>query len=269
MALRASDHNGDSIWAPTASVTASTDSSLYGWGGTLQSPTYQEARGFWTVEERDAHINCLELRAVTRLVDTFVVYMARRTVRLLCDNTAAVHVINSGTSKSPAMMAELRKLYALLDRHRITLKVEYISTHDNVEADRLSRHRDTSDWKLNRTEFRRHGMNCTIDRFASSTNTQLKVFNSQWHCPGAAGVDAFAQNDWRQHRNWCNPPWQLLDKLARHLDNTGAAATVVTPAWDHTAWYALLGRMAQRVVTIASYAGLFLPGRDLPASQNI
>ncbi|XRB25094.1 CB domain-containing protein [Pseudoscourfieldia marina] len=33
------------------------------------------------------------------------------------------------------------------------------------------------------------------------------------------------------------------------------------------AWYALLGRMAQRVVTIASYAGLFLPGRDLPASR--
>jgi len=41
-------------------------------------------------------------------------------------HTATVHVINSGTSKSPAMMAELRKLYALLDRHRITLKVEYI-----------------------------------------------------------------------------------------------------------------------------------------------
>ena len=42
-----------------------------------------------------------------RLIDTFVVYMARRTVRLLCDNTATVHVINSGTSRSPAMMAEL------------------------------------------------------------------------------------------------------------------------------------------------------------------
>ncbi|XRA97932.1 hypothetical protein NFJ02_04g116300 [Pycnococcus provasolii] len=124
MALRASEHNGDNIWAPTATVTASTDSSLYGWGGTLQSPTYQEARGFWcqvtpvtarchpepnkavavrspvcplpppscsaahrtkgrgttktptpsctrglatrhwTVQERDAHINCVELRAV-------------------------------------------------------------------------------------------------------------------------------------------------------------------------------------------------------------
>ncbi|GHP10573.1 hypothetical protein PPROV_000930400 [Pycnococcus provasolii] len=28
-------------------------SSLYGWGGTLQSPTYQEARGFWTVPEEE------------------------------------------------------------------------------------------------------------------------------------------------------------------------------------------------------------------------
>ena len=26
-----------------------------------------------------------------------------------------------------------------------------------AQADRLSRHRDTSDWQLNRTEFRRHG----------------------------------------------------------------------------------------------------------------
>lgn len=267
MELSSSDHNGGPIWSPTASVTASTDSSLFGWGGTLQAPEYREARGFWTAAERGTHINCLELRAVTRLVDTFVVYMARRTVRLLCDNTATVHVINSGTSRSPAMMAELRQLYRLLDRHRIVLKVEYIATGDNVDADRLSRHRDTSDWKLHPRYFRQYGRTCTIDRFASSTNTQLQCFNSQWACPGTHGVDAFAQNDWRQHHNWCNPPWALLDQLARHLHATGAQATVVAPAWDHTAWHSMLSGMAQRLIRIASVAGLFWPGRDLPAHR--
>ncbi|XRB10040.1 hypothetical protein NFJ02_44g112040 [Pycnococcus provasolii] len=76
-----------------------------------------------------------------------------------------------------------------------------------------------------------------------------------WHCPGAAGVDAFAQNDWRQHRNWCNPPWQLLDKLARHLDHTGAAATVVTPAWDDTAWAVLAGPRSTSIADSSATLG--------------
>ena len=97
------------------------------------------------------------------------------------------------------------------------------------------------------TGQQRHPVALTLT--LTRTNAQINAFNSQWHCPGAAGVDAFAQNDWRMHRNWCNPPWQLLDKLARHLSSTGAAATVVTPAWDHTAWFALLNRMSTRLQT--------------------
>ena len=267
MSLASSPYNGGPIWQPTATVTATTDASLYGWGGTIEAPTPAEARGFWTVQERGSHINCLELRAVARLVDSFVVQMARHTVRLKCDNLATVHVINSGTSRSPALMTELRSLYRLLDRHRITLKVEYIASRDNVDADRLSRHRDTSDWQLTRREFLRYGKGCTIDRFGSATNAQLPRFNSAWHCPGTSGVDAFAQPDadWRKHHNWCNPPWVLLDRLSRHLQHTGASAVVAAPAWDHTPWHSLLRSLATRINRINAYAGLFTPGRDLPA----
>ncbi len=37
--------------------------------------------------------------------------------------------------------------------------------------------------------------------------------------------------EWRRERNWCNPPWELLDDLVVKLRNSGAEATVIAPYW--------------------------------------
>ena len=41
-------------------------------------------------------------------------------MRLLCDNQSVVYIINKGTSKAPAMMAEARELWRLCDQADIT-----------------------------------------------------------------------------------------------------------------------------------------------------
>ena len=209
------------------------------------------------------HITRLELRAVVRLVETFGPRLAGHRVRLLCDNQAVVHIINEGTSRSPVLMGDLRYLRRLLDGLQTHVSVEYIRSEDNVRADALSRVRDEEDWRIRSDIFKAMCGDCTIDRFASSTNHQLPTFNSRWPCPGSAGTDAFAQSDWREHVNYCNPPWSLLSRLASLLQANGAAAKVLAPAWRHTVWYQALRVLSTRVQHLGRAKDLFQSGRTL------
>ena len=81
-------------------------------------------------------------------------------------------------------------------------------------------------------------------------------------------MDAFAQTNWRQELNWCNPPWDLLDRLAQHLRETGAAATVVAPCWPAQAWYQALQELSSDVLHLPARQGLFCPGRPFASGTT-
>ena len=118
-----------------------------------------------------------------------------------------VHIINGLTTRSPAIMAELRLLWRVLDLNGINLLTEYINTKENVQADALSRLDDEEDWQLNPKVFRmidaveQH----SVDRFATALNALLPRFNSRWEQPGAKAVNSLALSDehWRSEKNWC------------------------------------------------------------------
>ncbi|XRB20410.1 reverse transcriptase domain-containing protein [Pseudoscourfieldia marina] len=224
-----------------------------------------EARGYWTSEEAEDHITLNELRAVTRAVTTFRSQLEGKTVQHFEDNMGVVHIINGLTTRSPAIMAELRLLWRVLDLNGINLLTEYINTKENVHADALSRLDDEEDWQLNPKVFRmidaveQH----SVDRFATALNALLPRFNSRWEQPGAEAVNSLALSDehWRSEKNWCNPPWSLLPTLADKLEQSGAAATVVTPDWPRENWAAKLDALAIEVTRIPAHTGLFIPGR--------
>lgn len=258
--------HGGPIWKPVTTAVVSTDASDFGWGGAVHSPAYLEARGFWTAEERELHITAKELLAVVRFLETHGRALEHRHVRLLCDNQAVVAVINHCTSRSGELMKILRQLHRLAGKWNLDLQVEYIRSADNTVADRLSRETDQEDWRLNPHIFELiGGHRCTVDRFASATNAQLPRFNSRWPCPGAEGVDALAQSDedWYRELNYCNPPWSVLELLARKLYSSGAAALVVSPAWTHTIAYQALASMASRTEILRRSVAMFRPGRPL------
>ena len=107
-------------------------------------------------------------------------YLSGRVIRHFEDNQAVVGVLGSLTSPSPAMMAELRALNALLERHDIELQTEYIRFESNVDADRLSREDDEPTWRLAPWALARLGVQrCTVDRFASTANAVLSRFNAR------------------------------------------------------------------------------------------
>lgn len=257
-------HNGRPIHRAVETAYLHVDASDFGWGAVLNE--HLDARGFWTSPTREAHITLKELQAVRHAVETFLPHLQGRRVLLHEDNQSVIGVLTHLTSKSPAMMTELRKLWYLLDTCNISLRPRYIRSTANIWADRLSRELDTSDWRFHPQQFqqldKRWGPH-SIDRFASSTNALLPRYNSRWLDPRTEAVDCLrmTDQDWRCEHNWCNPPWELLPDLVLKLQASGASATVIAPSWPSAAWHQALLSMASHVITFPPMRDLFLPAK--------
>ena len=254
-------HSARPIWRSPQTALLHCDASPLAWGGVLNQRL--PARGFWRAQQRREHITLLELRAVHYSVEAFLSSLRGRSVLLREDNQAVCALLRSWTSRAPGLQQELRALWALLDSNDITLEPRYIRSGDNWWADSLSRLDDRGDYRLHSRVFsqlQRAWGPCTVDRFATTNNAQLPRFNSAWACPGTAGVDAFAQADWAQELNYCNPPWELLDRLAQHLRETGAPAVVVAPHWPAQGWYQALRSLSSEMWLLPAAPDLFCPG---------
>jgi hypothetical protein len=96
------------------------------------------------------------------------------------------------------MMDELRRMWCLLDTSNINLRARYIRSTANVRDDKLNRHLDSDDFKLDLrlfaeldARFGRH----SIDRFASEHNTLLPRYNAGYKDPTCEAVDALHLSD--------------------------------------------------------------------------
>eukprot|EP00873_Tetraselmis_striata_P014154 jgi/Tetstr1/434418/TSEL_023518.t1 len=178
-----------------------------------------EARGFWGAAYERQHITWKGLKAVRLAVESFLPHLAGRRVLLLENNQAVCSVLAGLTSRSPEMMAELRKLWYLLDSNGVHIRARYIRSAANVWADRLSRHLDGVDWQLDPVLFAK--------------------LEAMW-------VDSLHMSDaeWHRENNYCNLPWPLLPDLVQKLRQSGAAATVVAPRWKGRVWHHALTEMA-------------------------
>ena len=97
-----------------------TDASMSGWGAALNSET--PAAGFWSAKQRESHITLLELKAVRLAVESFLTDLRGREVLHFIDNQAALAALTNVTSRSPVMMAELRKLWWVLDVNDVRMR---------------------------------------------------------------------------------------------------------------------------------------------------
>ena len=208
------------------------------------------------------------MKAVRCAIESFLPELKGRRLLLHEDNQSVTGVLTHLTSKSHAMMCKLRKLFLLVDEFDIKIKTKYIRSASYIWADGLSRLRDKSDWQLAPRIF--HYLSDiiwgthTVDRFASFENKQIPRYNAKWRDGHAENVDSDHLPDyaWRKERNWCNPPWELLDDLAAKLRQSRAAATVIAPMWPKYAWYAQLSEMATEIVEMPPSHSLFSPQRQ-------
>jgi hypothetical protein len=256
-------NNGRTIWTLADQAVLHCDSSTFGWGGVLNGryPT----RGLWTPAQAGLHITEKELRAVRLTVEAFLPHLRGRRVLLYEDNQAVVAVLSRLTSGSPRLMAELRKLWWLLDSNEVEIRPRYIRSAANVWADALSRETGMAEAEVAQHLFdnAQRRWPHSVDRFATWANRKLPRYNSvQWD-PQAEAIDALSQpdEDWRAENNWVFPPESQLEATVAKLLRSGAAATVVAPQRWGALWHQRLLEMTSDVIWKGRKAeSLFLPG---------
>jgi hypothetical protein len=143
--------NGKPIHKPVETAYLNTDDSGYGRGAVLNE--HLEARGLRSAEDKQQHIAWKERKAVCHAVENFLPQVACRNVVMHECNKALCHILTCLNSRSHVMMEEKRRLWCLLDTININLRACYIRSAANVLADKLSRHLDNDDWRLDPVLF--------------------------------------------------------------------------------------------------------------------
>ena len=83
---------------PQPQYQITTDASLMGWGAEFSGVS---SGGNWSHSESKHHINYLEMLAILLGLQTFAKEKSDTHIRIMCDNTTAVTVVNHmGTSHS-------------------------------------------------------------------------------------------------------------------------------------------------------------------------
>ena len=236
--------NGRKMRAMEPQIVIETDASCMGWGAFCQG---ESTGGCWSNEERQLHINVLELLAVWYGLRAFLKNPQVRAVLIHSDNTTVVAYINKmGGTRSQDLMVLARKIWAwCLDQH-IEISAQHVPGKLNIKADFLSRYlRDRTDWILHPDLFARINDQwgpLKVDLFASRFSTQLPKFYSWRADPGAVATDAFRQS-WKEVGLFAHPPWCLIARVLQKVRLEEATLVVVTPLWRAQPWFPVIVSM--------------------------
>lgn len=128
--------NGVSRWITGADVISFSDASSKGFGFHCGSSM---RLGAWPLSARGRHINWKELRAVELSCAELGPSWTGRHVLFVCDNMTAVEIINSGSSRNPALADIIRRIAMLAALYDFDFRAVHIPGVDNKWADLLSR----------------------------------------------------------------------------------------------------------------------------------
>lgn len=259
--LGSSAEVGRALWEQPVVAELTTDACGYGWGAVLNRSV--PARGFFSLADQAMHINVQELLALDKALDCFPSIKGPGTLRIRLDSAVNVAVVNNMTSRSPALMAVLTRIADKLTARGLRAEATWLSSLANEYADRLSRDKDSSDWRLLPHVFQRINNcwgPCTIDRFATAENAHLPRFNSRDMSAGTEALDGWAQ-PWGGEVNFVNPPISQADRILPKIAGDMATAVVVLPEWPAMPWWRPMLDAASAAVYLPPSANLFTHGK--------
>ena len=144
--------NGHAIsrTAPESALQCFSDASNSGYGAYIIAPLILSAQGQWSPDESRRSSTWRELAAVQRALVALQSQLAGQVLQWHCDNAAAVHILDYGSSKPPLQLLAVHIVEICL-RNRIRLFPVWIPRDENSVADELSRctlEVDCDDWQL-------------------------------------------------------------------------------------------------------------------------
>lgn len=223
-------------------VTITTDASLLGWGAVLGE---RSIGGRWSAEERNNHINTLEMMAISLAIESFCSEISNNHVMIRCDNTTAVsYITNMGGIKSIACDKVSKHIWLFCIKNKIWLSCSYIPGKLNTLADHKSRKfNDQLEWKLNQKVFNKLcaiWQTPEIDLFASRLNFQVEKFCSWKPDPRSEFVNAFTMDWGKFDFIYIFSPFSLLNRCIRKIKTDKASGLIVAPYWPTQVWFPAL-----------------------------
>lgn len=241
-----------------------SDASGIGWGIFCDG---QVANGFWTEEDKENHINHLELLAAFLGLQCFAKYLNSCQILLRIDNTTAIAYINRmGGIQFNNLNRLARDIWQWCEARKIWIFASYIKSKDNKEADLESRSINMDgEWELSPAVFldivRSFG-NPSIDLFATRANTKCDRYLSWHRDPHAENIDAFTVN-WKNYPLfYAFPPFALISKTIQKIKDDQAFGIIVFPMWPSQPWYPFIHAM------VVSEIKLFRPSNQLLLSPS-
>ncbi len=190
----------------------------------------------------------LELKGAFLTLQCFAANKRNIHVRMMLDNTTAIACINKFGSVKPRLMAETQLLYSWVLERNIRLSSAHVPGKKNVLADKESRTQNSDiEWSLKDNWFawivKQFGKP-DVDLFASRINKKLDKYVAWRPDPLAMCIDAFTMS-WSNIYGYLFPPFSVMARVVRKLEEDQAEAVLVYPHWDTQAW---LPRLTKLVV---------------------
>ncbi|XP_033633155.1 uncharacterized protein LOC117294748 [Asterias rubens] len=254
---------GRAFRPPPPSVTVTTDASLLGWGATLHP---RQIAGVWGSEHLSAHINVLEILAVSNALWHFQSDVRGRAVLVRCDNATVVAYINhQGGTRSGRLCALAWDVIHCFTQQGTALSAVHIPGVENVTADALSRGWIApTEWSLlpqvARSLF--HLIDQPhVDLFASHANHQLPFYCARGPDPNVWKIDALSVQ-W----DYAFPPISLVSRVLTKIEQEDCRVLLTAPFLPRQPWF-------PRLVRLLVHRPVILPGQaDLlyqPSSRMV
>lgn len=237
--------------SPTVTITC--DACNTGWGGWSGS---SETKGKFSVQESSLHINEKELLAVLFSLQSLLTQTRNQVIKVLSDNAVTVSYINNMGGRIQRCYDIARQIWEWAIARDNWIISSHIPGKKNTQADALSRALTVNtEWSLHSQIFDailNRYPRLEIDLFASRLNFKLNKYVSWLPDPGATFCDAFSIH-WGPFFAYAFPPFALIGKVLKKVQEDGATMVIVVPDWPTSPWYS-------RLLEMSIETPFFIPG---------
>lgn len=220
------------------SIEIFSDAFSSGWGAFCNK---SRVNSHWNADERNQHINYLELLAAWFGLKCFAKDLKDCDILLRIDNTTAIAYINkNGGVRFPKLAKIAKQIWQWCEARNLWIFASYIASKDNIEADFESRRLEPeTEYALAYSAYDQiisEFGNPEIDLFANRTNTKCTKYFSWKKDPGSIGIDAFTFK-WEKYYFYAFPPFSIILRALEKIRFEKARGILVVPLWPAQAWF--------------------------------
>ena len=167
-------------------------------------------------------------------------------IKVMTDNSTTVACINKKGSTKTDCNEITRDIWLWCIEHRVFLMATHIPGVENKVADEESRKdRCSGEWEIETNVFdiisKEFGP-FYIDMFATRVNAKLDRYVAWKPDPGAWAIDAFVC-EWNMAGMYCFPPFSLISRVLRKVEQDQGTVTLVAPLWRSQVWFPKMMKM--------------------------